>query len=211
MIGSYARPTTSPVPADPKASLRVVIPAAATSATATPSSNTVAIYALIVAAVVGIGGPLLQSLAADRRQKQALEAAKEELTTQLEAESERLDQTLSAEHRKARYESERDALDAGAVFLQRFRAKMDQSAPALDSPEMAAISEELGTQLARLRLWFAEDSQVVQAFQGMLASCAVYALDRGHGSDRLEEDIPQLRNQYLDAARAHLSVRNGGA
>ena len=190
-----------------------MILAAAANVTGTSSNNTVAVYALIVAAVVGFGGPLLQSITADRRQKKALEAAKEELSTRLEAESERLDQTLAAAHRKARYESEREALDAGAVFLQRFRAKVDQSAPAFDSPEMAAMSEELGIQLARLRLWFAEDSQVVQAFRKMLASCAVYAVDRGRGvtNDHLDEEIVRLRDQYLDAARAHLSARDGGA
>jgi hypothetical protein len=173
------------------------------------SSNTVAVAALLVAALVGFGGPLIQSIAADKRQKKALEAAKEELDTRLGAESERLDQTLAAEHRKARYESERDALDAGAVFLQRFRAKMSQSAPAIDSPEVATMSEELRTQLARLRLWFAEESPAVQAFQEMLTSCAVYAMQRGEGltTDRLEADIAQRRSEYLDAAREHLSSR----
>lgn len=182
-------------------------------ATVSTSSNTVAVAALLVAAIVGFGGPLIQSRAADRRQKKALDAAKDELSTRLSAESDRLAQTLAAEHRKARYESERDALDAGAVFLQRFRARMGSSAPAIGSPEMAEMSEELGTQLARLRLWFSEDSQIVQAFQKMLASCAVYALERGHpgtyaiSSDQIQEEITQLRAEYLDAAREHLSSR----
>lgn len=177
------------------------------------SSNTVAVAALLVAAIVGFGGPLIQSRAADRRQKKALDAAKDELSTRLSAESDRLAQTLAAEHRKARYESERDALDAGAVFLQRFRARMDRLAPAIGSPEMTEMSEELGTQLARLRLWFSEDSRIIQAFQKMLVACAVHALERGHpgtydvSSSQIQEEVTQFRVEYLDAAREHLSSR----
>jgi hypothetical protein len=97
-------------------------------------------------------------------------------------------------------------------------AKHERKASVIDDcgrvqPEMAEMSEELGTQLARLRLWFSEDSQIVQAFQKMLASCTVYALERGHpgtyaiSSDQIQEEITQLRAEYLDAAREHLRSR----
>ena len=127
------------------------------------SSNTVAVAALVVAALVGFGGPLIQSIAANKRQKKALESAKDELDVRLAAESARLDQTLAAEHRRVRYESERDVLDAGAVFLQRFRAKLSQSA--IGSPEIETMSDELGAQLARLRLWLPRSRQSSKRFR----------------------------------------------
>jgi hypothetical protein len=171
------------------------------------SSNTVAVAALVVAALVGFGGPLIQSIAANKRQKKALEAAKDELDVRLAAESARLDQTLAAEHRRVRYESERDVLDAGAVFLQRFRAKLSQSA--IGSPEIETMSDELGAQLARLRLWFAEESPVIETFQKMLVSCAAFAVQRNKGltTDDLEAEIAQRRSEYLDAAREYLGTR----
>jgi hypothetical protein len=179
---------------------------------AAASGNTVAIYALIVAALVGFGSPWIQSHFAGRRQKESLDAAKVELTTQLKAESDRLDQTLAADHRRTQYEAEREILDAGAVFLQRFRAHMGQSAPAPGSADWHKLAAELGGYLARLRLWFEEESDIVKAFQEMLTWCGTYGVELGKSVQEkdaarmtlIENEIAKARNRYLDAAHEHL-------
>jgi hypothetical protein len=164
---------------------------------ATVPGNTVAVIALGVTALVGFGSPLIQGHLASKRQKEALDA-----------ESERLAQTLGADHRKTQYEAEREVLDECAVFIQRFRVFVDKEATT--ALELETLGIELGSHLARLRLWFDDKTEIVQSFQSLIAACAAY----GKGSPKLtendehvaamNEEILKARNRYLDAAREHL-------
>jgi hypothetical protein len=180
------------------------------------SGNTLALYAVIVSAVVsivvGFGGPVVQGRLATRRQRDALLAAENELQARLTAESKRLDQTLAADHRKTTYEAERQVLDDCAVFLQRFNNAMRGPGMLPNTPEYQELANDLGSHLARLKLWFADQTAIVQSFQLMLGLCGVFAVEapkwRQQGDtkaiDAMEKQIGDTRNRYLDAAREHL-------
>jgi len=176
------------------------------------SENAVTVYALVVAVVVGFGGPVIQGLLASKRQKQALASAKEQLDVRLDAEFERLRQTLAADHRKTTYEAEQKVLDDCAVFISRFRVLMYQPALLAESPEFQTLATELGSHLGRLKLWFADQTEIVQSFQAMVALCGAYGYEapkwrQGNDAEaiaRMEAEILEAGNRYLDAAREHL-------
>ena len=126
--------------------------------------NTVAIAAVIVAGVVGFGGPFITAIAANRRSKSELKAAgdrqtealaqeRDRLDRQLEAERERLEAQLTAERerlaatheadrRAARNDAIREVLDAGARLLIAFRSVMGGVEPA-DVPGHVRAPENL--------------------------------------------------------------------
>jgi low affinity Fe/Cu permease len=175
---------------------------------ATVSGNTVAVIALGVTALVGFGSPLIQGHLARKRQKEALDAARAELETRLRTESERLAQTLAVDHRKTQYEAEREVLDACAAFIQRFRVFAGRKAAT--EVEIEALGTELGGHLARLRLWFDDETEIVQSFESMVSACAAYATgspqltENDERTVAMEEEITKARNRYLNAAREHL-------
>jgi hypothetical protein len=174
------------------------------------SSNDVALAAVGMSALVGFGGPVLQARFASRRQEKALEAARNELDDRLTAEAARLDKRLAAEHRRVLFDAERQVLDASAAFLQQLRMFFNKS-PGPTQAELDGVTQPLGEQLARLRLWFDEKSVIVESFGYFVTFCGMLAFERHNRTEQevegLEEQIQQHRDRFLDAAKAHLAER----
>lgn len=161
---------------------------------AATSDNTVAIYALVVSGIVGLAGPIILSYFASRRTREELNAGD------------------ARQRRALRHEGEREVLDAGAVLLQRFRLASGRPFLGANEDEAKIMIVELGAHLARLLLWFPEDSDVVGSFEAMFTHCVLYEEQVHSERDdveevmRIEREIRSARSRYLDAARERLEA-----
>lgn len=118
--------------------------------------NSVAIAGLVVAGIVGLVGPALTVFFAAKRQ-----------ATELDAERARLEATLAADRRKAMIEVRRELLDAGAVLIVELEEALGALLETRDTAEphdWEAFVKKLFRFRARLRLWFDDSSEVVEAF-----------------------------------------------
>jgi hypothetical protein len=155
---------------------------------AAASDNTVAIVALGVSVIVGLGSPVIVSIFARKRLDRELDARDD------------------AQRRAIRHEAEREVLDSAALLLQRYRFLAGQDPP---SPtwvkEIADLTYQAGGQYARLEMWFGADAEVAKAYGLMLGYCAQLNLpdvNRKH----LEDLILGVRKDYLSAARERLEA-----
>jgi hypothetical protein len=152
------------------------------------------------------------------------------LRAQLAAERERLTISLAAEASRLRWNAVREQLNSGAVLLTRFQGmtgELKQVAPGeLTLPAgWDNTVAEVGAFRGQLRLWFADEDEIVKAFDDVL-SHAVWASElregidtesrppgmskaefdaiRPHVAEQIRRDVDEYRKRYLDAAREHL-------
>ena len=148
--------------------------AGAALAAATPSSAGVSQTVAIVAIAAGFLGTVVLFLNTSRMIK--AEKARQEKA--LEEERKRLDATLDAERARWRREAIREILNDGAVLLTGFEEGMQQTieeGARIPAPDAAAALKASGADelmnkisafLARLRLWFPDEDEVVEAYRG---------------------------------------------
>lgn len=197
---------------------------------AAASSNTVAIVAIIVTGIVGVVAPIITSIASGRRltrelnagetrQEDALKAEQQRLEQQLTSESERLAATLDGDRQHARDDAIREVLDKGAILITEYGSTMSEAKASatpghLDlSTRWLEVVGEVATHRNRLRLWFDDDEEVVQAFDNFLAYTNFYveekvkppSPDQDAILKGIEEDFHDHRERYLSAARAQLA------
>lgn len=159
------------------------------------------------------------------------------LRAQLAAERERLTVSLAAEASRSRWNAVREQLNSGAILLTRFQGmtgELKQAAPgALTLPfGWDDTVAEVGAFRGQLRLWFADEDEVVKACDDVL-SHAVWASElragidtesrppgvsqaefdalRPHVAEQIRRDVDEHRKRYLDAAREHLKTDGGPA
>jgi hypothetical protein len=148
----------------------------------------------------------------------------------------RLRTQLAAEHDRIRWQAVREVLDRGAVLLTEFEAMTNalrQVAP--DKLELPpgwdTTVDEVGVFRVRLRLWFADEDNLVKAFDEVV-STAVWTSELREGldsatwlpegvspdafeairprlADYVREDVEANRKRFLDAARHHLKAGAG--
>jgi hypothetical protein len=199
---------------------------------AAASSNTVAIVAIIVTGIVGLVAPIITSIASrmrltreldasETRQTDALKAEQERLERQLTSESKRLALSLDADRQGARVEAIREVLDRGAVLITEYGSTMSQTRASATpghfdvSTRWLEVVGEVATHRNRLRLWFEEDEEVVQAFDDFLAYTNFYVEQRAKPPspnqdtvlNGIEKDFHNHRERYLSAARIELDGR----
>lgn len=194
--------------------------------------SAVPIVAIIAGAVVGVVSPVAVAAVA-RRSRRELDAGAARQRAALDAERERLETTLQAADLRQRREAERRLLDRGTVLIAEFRTaaadvKLDPRGKPILSDRWRAIVHEIATFRGRLLLWFEDSSEIVQAFDGVMAFAAWSAtwigelragerkvkltrVPRG-GSESAEattmpatlEDVDVAHLRYVVAARRHL-------
>ena len=193
------------------------------------SSATVAIVAIVVSGMVGVAAPIIANIASSKRlareldasktrQGHALDAEAKRLDQQLEAESERLALTLKADQERSRTEAVRNVLDEGAALITRFGAAQRETQPS-STPGQLNVSERWAEMVElvaayrnRLRLWFPDSDDAVQAFDEFLAFTNFHVEARLKPADAtreallesIEEDFHKRREAFLAAARSHL-------
>jgi hypothetical protein len=190
------------------------------------------IVAIVAGALVGVVSPVAVAAVA-RRSKRELDASAARQRVALDAERERLKTTLQAERERHRRETERGLLDRGTVLVSEFRdALADVTLDARGRPVVTDRSRRAVHALAafrgRLLMWFDEDNEIVEAFDGVTALTAwgacwaaeVRAGERkikltraqqGNGTASLGppkgfclEDVDVRHLRYVVAARRHL-------
>ena len=194
--------------------------------------NLVPIVAIVATAIVGAVGPVAVAAVA-RRSRRELDASAERQRAALDAERERLDTTLRAASGRQRRETERMLLDHGTVLISDFReavadAELDTRGRPIVTDRWRDSVHSLAVFRGRLLMWFEEDSEVVEAFDGVTAFTAwntAWAgelragerkvshlrVDQGATEDETAgahdfalEDVDVRHLRYVVAARAHL-------
>ena len=194
--------------------------------------NALPIVAIVAGALVGVVSPVAVAAVA-RRTKRELDASAARQRAALDAERERLKTTLQAEGERQARETERGLLDRGTVLISEFRdALADVTLDARGRPVVTdrwrRAVHGLAAFRGRLLMWFDENYEIVEAFDGVTALTAwgacwaaeVRAGERkvkltrsqhGNGSAALGtpqgfclEDVDVRHLRYVVAARAHL-------
>jgi hypothetical protein len=193
------------------------------------ADNTIPIVAIIVTGIVGVVAPVVTNIASGKRltrelkenesrQTEALKAEQERLDLQLNKESERLSTSLSADRQRVREEAIREVLDRGAVLISQYRSASAETKASVEpglvnvSESWKQVIEEVAAHRNRLRIWFAEDDEVVLAFDDFLAYTNFHAEERMKPAsenkdvilDGIEEDFSKHRERYFAAARLKL-------
>ncbi len=196
---------------------------------AAAADNTVAIIAVIVAGVAGVTAPIITSVASGRRltrelrasearQKDALGAEHYRLDRQLTSDSQRLARTLDADRQRARDEAVREVLDKGTTLITEYGSTMSETKASSTpgyfdvSPRWLEVVGEVAAHRNRLRLWFDDSHEVVQAFDHFLAYTNFYVEEQAKPAspqqrvilEGIETDFHKHRERYLSAARAEL-------
>jgi hypothetical protein len=201
--------------------------------TKSSGNNTVAIFAIIAGAVVGVIGPLIAATALARRSKQELDASAARQRDALDAERERLQATLQAEGQRRRRDTERKLLDRGTVLIAEFRTvvadiKLDARGKPIVTDPWREVVHEVAAFRGRLLLWFDDNSAIVEAFDEVMQFTAwstTWVAELGSGDrkvrlarlpeenheqmlprspERTLEDVDITHLRYVVAARAHL-------
>jgi hypothetical protein len=194
--------------------------------------NAVPIAAIIASAVVGVVSPVAMAAVA-RRNRRELDAGAARQRAALDAERERLQTTLAAEGLRQRRETERRLLDRGTVLIAEFRAaaadvKLDPRGRPIVTDAWGSIVHEIAAFRGRLLMWFDDSSDIVGAFDGVMAFTSWSATWVGElragerkikltrvaqgGSedaqpgfaDNTIEDVDVAHLRYVAAARGHL-------
>jgi hypothetical protein len=138
--------------------------------------SAVSIVAIIASAVVGVASPVAVAAVA-RRSRRELDASAARQRAALDAERERLQTTLQAERLRQRHETERRLLDRGTMLIAEFRAvaadlKLDPRGRPIATDRWRQIVHEIAAFRGRLLLWFDENTDIVEAFDGVMAFTA---------------------------------------
>ena len=191
----------------------------------------VPIVAIIAGAVVGVVSPVAVAVAA-RRTKRELDASIARQREALAAERDRLEVTLRAERGRQRADTERELLDRGTVLIAEFRTvagdvKLDARGKPVVTDAWRQVVHEVAAFRGRLLLWFDDESEIVKAYDGVMALTAgstawapelrsgdrkakLTRLPRGVASEiRAEktlEDVDVAHLAYVVASRAHLAA-----
>jgi hypothetical protein len=193
------------------------------------TDNTVAIIAIIVTGIVGVVAPIITIIASGKRltreldasetrQKDALTAEQDRLDRQMASESERLALTFDTDRQRFRDEAIRGVLDKGVILITAYGSTMSEAKASSTPghfdlpPRWFEVVGEVATHRNRMRLWFEDTEEVVQAFDNFLAYTNFYLEERVKPSSPnrdailqgIEEDFHKHREQYLSAARSML-------
>ena len=168
-----------------------------------------------------------------RRSKRELDASAARQRAALDAERERLNTTLQAEGERQRRETERGLLDRGTVLISEFRdaladVTLDARGRPVATDRWRRTVHALAAFRGRLLMWFDENYEIVEAFDGVTALTAWGAcwaaevragerkvkltrVQEGNGAAGLGaqhgfslEDVDVRHLRYVVAARAHL-------
>jgi hypothetical protein len=196
--------------------------------------SAVPIVAIIAGAVVGVVSPVAVAAVA-RRSKRELDASAKRQRAALDAEHTRLERTLQAEGSRQRREIERALLDRGTVLISDFRdavadVKLDQRGRPIVTDRWRVAVHAISAFRGRLLLWFEDDSEMVDAFDGIALFAAqsttwVAELRAGERKVRLTrlpvgahaeaganggrtlEEVDLMHLRYVVAARAYLHTQ----
>jgi hypothetical protein len=174
---------------------------AQTTAKSATSDNTVAMVGLIVAGVVGLGGPLLAAVFASRRQKDQLDAAETRQTAELDATETRQREALDAERARqnAALAAERERLERQLTAeRERQAAQLAHARELADLADLRALLDEAAGALHRA------DNARAEVRLG-ITQHGVKIAERG--PDAIKE--LNASGRELDAMAARLAVRLG--